>query len=208
MPRLPRFGVDFDNTIACYDRVFHRVATQSDLFHGEAPPSKGEIRDTLRAQGRESDWVALQGMVYGPGMPGAEPFPGVKPFIAACVAGRVPVFIISHRTRRPESGAEFDLHAAAREWLEHQGFFEASEVGLSPQAVHFELTRKSKLEKIAECRCTHFVDDLPEFLGEAGFPPATRKILFDPRRSKDTRGGVTRAASWAAIHEMLLPVGP
>jgi hypothetical protein len=51
--------------------------------------------------------------------------------------------------------------------------------------------------------CTHFIDDLPEFLAEPAFPPDVRRILFDPgdRYREETR--FTRLGSWAAIADLI-----
>jgi hypothetical protein len=38
--------------------------------------------------------------------------------------------------------------------------------------VFLEPTKADKLTRIATLGCTHFIDDLPEFLSDPGFPPA------------------------------------
>ena len=59
-------GVDFDNTIVCYDGVFHRAAVERGLIPPELPVSKGQVRDHLRRLGQEHAWTELQGEVYVP----------------------------------------------------------------------------------------------------------------------------------------------
>jgi hypothetical protein len=44
-------GIDFDNTIVCYDEVFGRVAVEQGLVPPHAATSKTAIRDHLRASG-------------------------------------------------------------------------------------------------------------------------------------------------------------
>jgi hypothetical protein len=97
-------GIDFDNTIVCYDDLFTRVAVELGLVPPEVATSKTAIRDHLRAAGQEDRWTELQGTIYGPRMPDAPPFPGVLEFFAACRAAGVPVAIVSHRTRFPYLG--------------------------------------------------------------------------------------------------------
>ncbi|NDC63388.1 MAG: hypothetical protein EBZ59_05240, partial [Planctomycetia bacterium] len=102
-------GIDFDNTIVCYDGVFGRLAVEQGLVPPAAATSKTAIRDHLRALGREDRWTELQGAIYGPRMMDAPPFPGVLEFFAACRAAGTPVAIVSHRTRFPYLGERHDL---------------------------------------------------------------------------------------------------
>ena len=46
-------GLDFDNTIVCYDRLFHRLARERGLIPEHVPATKGAVRDHLRNVGRE-----------------------------------------------------------------------------------------------------------------------------------------------------------
>ncbi|MCC7408192.1 MAG: hypothetical protein IT442_08975 [Phycisphaeraceae bacterium] len=185
-------GVDFDNTIVCYDGVFHRVAVDLKLIPPGIGTGKNDVRDWLRAAGREDDWTRLQGIIYGTRILAAPPFPGVIDFFRGARVKGVRVMIISHKTRQPYLGEPCDLHEAAMGWLEHHGFFEASGAGLSRGDVCLELTKQEKLGRIAQARCTHFVDDLPEFLSESAFPQDVRKVLWDPR-------GQSPAGPWTAI---------
>ena len=142
-------GLDFDNTIVSYDEVFHQAALEKGLTPADLPRAKGSVRDYLRGKGREDEWTALQGHVYGPGMAGAKPYPGALEFLAECRWRGIPVRVISHRTRHPFRGPEHDLHAAAREWMEAHGFFDPLRIGLARDHVHFELTKAAKLERVA-----------------------------------------------------------
>src|SRR5262245_25183783 len=119
-----RIGVDFDNTIVCYDEVFHRVALERGLIPPAVPVKKQAVRDHLRQIGREDDWTEMQGYVYGERMHDARPFPGALDFFRRMVVESIPVCIISHKTRHPYRGPKYDLHATAVGWLEQQGFFD------------------------------------------------------------------------------------
>ncbi len=189
-------GVDFDNTIVCYDEVFYAVAREQGLIGEGVGRSKGQVRDHLRAQGREEDWIVLQGLVYGSRLGLAPAFPGVRDFFARCRELGVPVCIVSHKTRRPFRGPDYDLHRAALGWLEDQGFFDPAGLGLPRGRVHLELTKADKLGRISELGCTHFIDDLPEFLSEPAFPAATQGLWFNPRGVASTHGAWPEVRSW------------
>ena len=173
-------GVDFDNTIVCYDALFHRVAVERGLVPASIAATKNSVRDFLRAAGREPEWTALQGHVYGPRMAEADPFPGVRDFFRACREQGIAVCIVSHKTRHPFIGEPYDLHAAAQDWLKRQGFLSPDGAGLRPEQIFFELTKLAKLARIATCECTHFIDDLPEILNDPTFPANTARLLFAP----------------------------
>jgi hypothetical protein len=198
-------GVDFDNTIVCYDEVFRQVALERGLIPATVPTSKTAVREYLRQAGNEDAWTELQGYVYGCRMPEAKAFPGVLNFFAHCRQADVRVVIISHRTRRPYRGADYDLHEAARNWLSINGFHDPQGIALAKEDVWLEVTKQGKLERIATEQCSHFVDDLPEFLVEPGFPPGVRKILFDPNRVHPDCHDVRHVTSWAAVEQLLLP---
>ena len=167
-------GVDFDNTIVCYDRLFHRLAVEQSLIPAALPADKESVRNYLREQGREDDWTELQGLVYGVRIREAEPFPGVREFFSECRRRGIPVYVISHKTRLPVRGPQVDLHEAARGWLECRGFHEAADIGLPADRVFFAETKPGKLQQIGELGCSHYIDDLPEFLLEPGFPVRSR----------------------------------
>jgi len=196
-------GVDFDNTLVSYDGLFHRVAMERKLIPSDLEPTKGAVRDYLRQVGREDDWTEMQGYVYGPRLPEAMPFPRAVECLTDLVKRGVQVFIVSHKTRHPYRGPSYDLHGAAWQWLEQHGFFDRARIGLSKAAVFFELTKEDKIKRIARLGCTHFIDDLPEFLTEPAFPTGVDRILFDPNGTQKAFPANRRAGSWKEIADML-----
>ena len=174
-------GIDFDNTIVCYDRVFFETAREAGLVAPDTAVTKTGVRDHLRRAGREADWIAMQGEVYGCRMDRAEPFSGVMAFLRRCREQRLPVVIVSHKTRFPYAGPRYDLHRAAMQWMDRSGFFDPA-VGLAPAAVFFEPTQAAKCRRIGQAGCTHFIDDLPEVFAVPPFPAGVQRILFDPDR--------------------------
>ena len=203
MKEKARIGIDFDNTIVCYDDLLGDLALKRGLTP-ERMKSKGEIRDYLRRIGREDDWTELQGEAYGASLRDARPFPGAIEFIGRCVREGVSVSIVSHKTLKPFRGPLYDLHRAAREWLEARGVFDPARVGLDPSQAFFELTKEAKLARIAAIGCAHFIDDLPEFLLEPKFPAGVDRILFDPAGLYGTTPALRKAASWKEIESWIL----
>lgn len=194
-----RIGVDFDNTIVCYDEVFHKVALEGGYIPTDLSVSKGQVRDYLRRSGKEDIWTEMQGYVYGMCILDAKPFPGVKEFFGKSKELGIPVDIISHRTKYPYMGPKYDLHMAAVKWLETQGFFEPSKLGLSRTHFFLELTKADKIKRIVDTGCTHFIDDLPEFLLAPSFPKNVISILFDPNNSCEPGFAFQRVSSWAEV---------
>jgi len=192
-----RIGIDFDNTIACYDALFHKAALEQRLIDDVVPVNKVAVRDHLRGCGQERAWTALQGVVYGKRMSEAALFPGVVSFIAQAVERGDEVCIISHKTRYPVIGPRYDLHAAARQWIE-QNLVREGEQLLPSEQIFFKSTREEKLEQIAACGCERFIDDLPEVLTATAFPRQAEAILFDPE-GHHALPGLTTFSSWQQI---------
>ena len=71
-----RIGIDFDNTTACYDGVFHAAALERGLIPANLGSDKNAVRDYLNGHGRADDFTELQGYVYGARMDLASPYPG------------------------------------------------------------------------------------------------------------------------------------
>jgi hypothetical protein len=188
-------GLDFDNTIVGYDRLFQCLAVERALVPPEFPASKQALRDHLRATGREGEWTELQGIAYGPRITGD--------FLRQCRSAGVTVAVVSHKTRIPYRGEPHDLHVAAFRFLETHGFF-GPDTGLSPDRVFLEPTLRQKLARVGSLGCSAFVDDLPEVLGEPLFPTGTRKVLFDPADCYPDRPTHDRVTSWAGCGELLL----
>ena len=197
-----RIGVDFDNTIVCCDPLFHRAALAKKLIPSTVGAAKSEVRDYLRREGKEPAWTELQGTVYGSLLGKALAFPGVVDFFAACAVKKIPVYIVSHKTKQPFLGEPHDLHKAALDWLGANGFFDKA--GLPRENVYLELTKDAKLRRIETLSCTHFIDDLPEFLSEPSFPKNVERILFDSNRNAQAVAGIVNLSSWTQIKNHIL----
>jgi hypothetical protein len=195
-----RIGIDFDNTIACYDGVFHTAALQRGLIPAELGRDKNSVRDHLNGSGRKDDFTELQGYVYGARMDLVSPYPGFAEFVGAARAAGHDLFIVSHKTKHPILGPKHDMHAAARGFLTDRGLMGAAPGQIAPDRVFFELTKDDKVARAKQLACEVFVDDLPEILAMSGFPDGMRKFLFDPDNQFAGKAGqFDRRASWAEI---------
>tara|TARA_Y100001934_G_scaffold99055_2_gene122069 strand:- start:49248 stop:49874 length:627 start_codon:yes stop_codon:yes gene_type:complete len=193
-----RIGIDFDNTIVCYDQIFHAAAAERELIPAETPKSKQAVRDYLRRSGKEAEWIELQGYVYGVKLAEAEAFPGLTEFIKEFAKLKIPVSIISHKTRTPYAGPAYDLHRSAENWIKARPDISSNITNFS-----FQETKIEKLQRIQSSRCTHFVDDLSEFLTEPGFPPDVKRLLFDPDNCNHDHPKYVRLNSWKDISKNL-----
>jgi hypothetical protein len=171
-----RIGIDFDNTLIDYDRVFVDTAREWGLVSRDFAGSKKAVRDAIRLlPDGEPTWQRLQGYVYGAGIGGAVPFPGAHDFLRRCTREGVTIFIVSHKTRFGHfDPARVDLRKAARGWLSAQGFLET----VPADHLYFEDDREHKIARIAALQCTHFIDDLEEIFADPTFPPRVKRILL------------------------------
>jgi hypothetical protein len=198
-----RIGIDFDNTIACYEGVFHAAALQRGLIPADVGRDKNSVRDHLNSAGHNEEFTELQGYVYGARMDLVAPYPGFADFVAAARKAGHEVFIVSYKTRHPILGPKYDMHAAARGFLSARGITGEGASQIDPSRVFFELTKEEKIIRAAGLRCEIFIDDLPEILTMPGFPDGMLRILFDPENRfasvAERIGNFHRRSSWAAI---------
>jgi hypothetical protein len=196
-----RIGLDLDNTIICYDALFHRVARESDLVPASVAGSKRAVKAWVDAHHGNDVWTELQAEVYGPRLQDACAYPGALDFVVSCRALGHSFFILSHKTEFPARGVQCHLRLAATRWLKASRWIPEA---IAPEDVEFHSTRGDKVRAIAARQCDVFVDDLPEVFAEPGFPSTTRPILFDPDSLYLDSFGASRAESWAAVARQVL----
>jgi hypothetical protein len=196
-----RIGFDFDNTLISYDKLFHRVASDKGLLVDKIPELKNSVRDYLREKNQEEVWTRLQGEVYGNRILEAEAFHGMKSILKELSNRGLPMYIVSHKTRKPYLGKQYDLHNAARDWLKKQGFFDSKKTTIPKDNIFFEITKEAKIEKICSLRCTHYIDDLPEILEM--LPDNIDKILFSPSNNSKHNVDWKIMSSWEELPTIL-----
>ncbi len=199
-----RIGLDFDNTIVNYDQIFHKVALEQGVVPKDLPANKTAVRDYLRSIDKEDLWTEMQGYVYGLRMVEAGPYPGVLRFIRLAKEAGHTLAIVSHKTKHNYLGPKYDLHLAARAWVER--YLCDNQVPYIPEdRVFFELTKDEKLARIRDFGCEVFIDDLPEILLAANFPRHIKRFLFDPQGHHLDKSlpEVEVAGSWGALEKQI-----
>ncbi len=200
-----RIGIDFDNTLVCYDQLFWTLAHDIGVVDESVAHQKDAVRDHLRKQGLEAVWTNLQGKAYGSRILEASPFSGAIDAVTEFRRRGWEVCVISHKTRSPIAGQDCDLHAAARKWLTTYGIIDLLFQSSAHSAVFFELTKREKLQRIADVRCDWFIDDLPELLTDSTFPLNVGRILFDPhQRNVPLPDGIRRLDTWCDAVSVLI----
>jgi len=191
-------GLDFDNTIVSYEKVYRRLVDAHGAKIVPGRSAKNILRDHFHRRGEADVFTRIQGEVYGPGLADAEAYPGFSSCLEQLTADGWKVVVISHRTKYPLAGPAHDLHQAARQFLEASGW-----LGEKIQEAHFEETKEAKLARIGDCRCNFFVDDLPEILAHPAFPANCQPLLFDP--SGHSQDGILpkRVRNWNELPAFL-----
>ena len=199
-------GIDFDNTIACYDQVFTIVAQQEGLLAETAMLAKAEVKTRILA-GNDGDisWQKLQGQIYGKYMNLASVFPGFAEFLILAGIKGHRIYIVSHKSAFGHFDAQkISLRDEAMKWLVAKKFVGAGVFELAQENVFFNSTREEKIEKIVTLDCTDFIDDLQEVFDEPSFPVTVNKYLFDPQRKSATTAAQKVARSWRDITKELI----
>ena len=198
-------GVDFDNTIASYDALMHRLATEWGLIAAGLDRNKKRIRDAIRSlPDGEAKWRRLQTHCYGTGIDEAAAMEGVERFFASCKLRGIALWIVSHKTQYTNFGEPVDLRGAAIGWLERKGLIGSPEFGIGRGHVLFGETREEKIARIRDLGITHFIDDLEETFLEDGFPSGVARLLYAPGRPRSVCERWHSFPTWSEIERYLL----
>jgi hypothetical protein len=196
-------GLDFDNTLICYDELFHRLAMEAGVACPASGASKRAIRDLARrSPGADATWQRLQGLAYGPRIQEAHLFPGLRDFFERCVQEHADLVVVSHKTEYASDDAtRTPLRTAALDWMDRQGLFHFAAGVLKRGSIHFCASREYKVARIRELGCTWFVDDLEETFLEPNYPREVRGIFFAPEgpRGIPHRPEILWAESWEKV---------
>ena len=192
-------GLDFDNTLVRYDKLFHQLALENGLIKESLPADKTSIRDYLRSQGQDEQFTFLQGEVYGLRILEAEPAEGMLKALGELQQRGIPMVLVSHKTRTPYKGPAYDLHEAAWSWLEKNGFFAPDELGWGRDQVFFEESKDNKIARIKAKKCTHYVDDLPEIIEM--LPPEIKGIIYDPNNIYSNKESIIK--NWVELNRLI-----
>jgi len=197
-----KIGIDFDNTIIDYGKVFHKYAVEYFGLPSTITAEKQTIRSYLWSlPDGNTKWTELQGIVYGDKIQDAAPFDGLDHFLRHCKALQIDICIISHKSVYPSLGPKVNLHDAASGWLDKSGFFNPHAYGLSKSSVFFESTRLFKVMRIGTEKCSVFIDDLTDVFEEKSFPQNVQKILFSHEHS--TLDNIVVCGNWNTIENFI-----
>jgi len=191
-------GIDLDNTIISYDRLFLQEARLRGFVPDDFVGTKREVRDRIRLlPDGEIEWQRLQARVYGPAIGGAVVAEGAIDFVERLRSQGAAVSIVSHKTAFSSlSESPVNLRDAARGWLRESGIIAPDRV--AEGNLYFEDTRADKIARIAELRCTHFIDDLEEVFDDPAFPAGVERMLFATAATVPH----SRYPTYASFHEI------
>jgi len=201
-------GIDFDNTIACYDEGFLALARDMGLVPAAFYGGKKAVRDAVRAgPGGDIAWQQLQARAYGRDIGRARLTDGIATLLERARLRNIPVAVVSHKTQFSPFDPETDLRNAAMIWMESNGLFERG-MGVARENVFFEPTRQDKIRRILSIGCTHFIDDLDEVFGEPDFPAHIRAYLYAAGYDELPRGRFRAFRTHREIADHLLGIDP
>jgi len=173
-------GLDFDNTLVRYDKLFHQLAVEKGLISPSIECCKTTIRDHLRKHKKDHEFTLLQAEVYGEQIKQAEPAEGMIDALINAKRNSKKFVIVSHKTKYPYKGPKYNLRASAIKWLHKYGFLDEEGIGLSMEDIYFEDTKEEKAARIDSLRCTYYIDDLEEVLDQLN--NRVTKILYSPQQ--------------------------
>ena len=195
-----KIGIDFDNTIVDYNKAFYTLASEKGLIPKNLGPEKALVKDYLLRQDRNDIWTDLQGLAYGPRMSEAQAYSGFPETLQKLIGSGSRVFIVSHRSPKPYSGLDWDLHESARTWLANQLWIQ--EGLILKEDIYFEATKEEKVQRIRALQLDFFVDDLLEILEHKNFPSEVVKVWFT-QSSISSPQGVRSFGDWPQVGEFL-----
>lgn len=196
-----RIGLDFDNTIANYDKAFPEVARILG-YKTEASTKRDLKLELLEQPDGDTAWQKVQGLVYGKYIDLASLYPGVYEFVLRALASQNQIFIVSHKTQLGHfDESNTPLREAATQWLKNKQLVGGSDLNIEIQNVFYAETREEKINKITELNLDVFIDDLDEVLSDKSFPVRTKKILFGTATTSDQE--ISTMQSWREVGDEL-----
>lgn len=178
-------GLDFDNTIVLYDKIFYNYAIKIGCINKEISKTKEAVRSYLINSGEEELFTKIQGEVYGQLISNAPIQKGLIEAIKNLTSKGCKFSIVSHKTKYPIIGKKFDLHQAALNWLKKNGLIGTNKNLIKRENIYFEETFQNKIERINSIECNVFIDDLVKVLDQLG--DDILKIHFSKGKSNSVR---------------------
>ena len=197
-----RIGIDLDNTLIYYDRLFKELAISSGLVPQNWIGDKAKIRNYIReSPNGEHRWQQLQGYVYGEAIENADAFSGAVRFLWRAKHKGHKIFIVSHKTKFAHHDLSVNLREQALKWLANNKIYGASTCNLVDN-VFFLPTKEKKIEKFNGLKLDLIIDDLVEIIEHPFLDKHINAILFSLNDIEKTN--VNRFSSWSGIDNYLL----
>ena len=167
-------GIDLDNTILNYDYSFLKHAIKKKLINpNEKNINKEKIKNKIEKISMK-EWTILQGEVYGKYIYDAKIDGMFIKFLKLLKENNVIINIVSHKTKFPILGKKINLHRKSLQYLKKYIPYNL----VVNKNIFFEKTLNDKVNRILECKCDYFIDDLNKVFNHKNFPNRTHKILF------------------------------
>lgn len=173
-----RIGIDFDNTIICYDDLFIRAVKEKEWDLGaDCGESKAAIKERLvQLDGNDFRWQEMQAIVYGILIKDATPFPGVLETLQYFKdSEQYELFIVSHKTPASLYLKHITLIDKAQLWIKDRKLTDY----IPEKNIFFRPVRDEKINVIRDLKLDFFIDDLLEVLHDKNFPPINA-FFFSP----------------------------
>lgn len=191
-------GIDFDNTIINYDKIFYYLALKKKLINKNILIEKEAIKNDLIKNNLYNEWVSLQGEVYSKYVLKGKINNFFIPVIKKLLK-KYELHIISHKTKYPVIGEKINLRFKALEWIEKNII---QKVNFKKNNIHFASTQVSKIQIIKAKKCNIFIDDLEDVLINTKFPKNCKKILFNDQIKQD-KNEIYLASNWNKIYKII-----
>ncbi|MDC0215854.1 hypothetical protein OAJ75_02025 [Candidatus Pelagibacter sp.] len=170
-------GVDFDNTLINYDKVFSEIAKKNNLIN-KTLKSKELVKKKVIFKHGEDEWTRLQGQVYGKEILKAHRNKFIKESLDK-INKIAKIYLISHKTKFPIIGKKINMHNSALVWLKKNNLYGKNKV-FNKENIFFERTLQDKVNKIKLLKCDIYIDDLTSVLDRLDFEII--KILFNKKK--------------------------
>jgi 2-hydroxy-3-keto-5-methylthiopentenyl-1-phosphate phosphatase len=167
-----RIGIDFDNTLVNYDKIFQSIAKKMGL-QNTANPKDGIKSYLLTIPDGLKYWKEIQAVVYGEYIKDAYYLPDFIDFCNFTRENDITLFIISYKTKYAcTTKGRVSLHKAANDWIQNKIDF------FPRENIYFELTMKNKIARIKSLNLDFYFDDLISVFKHRSFPNHVKKVLF------------------------------
>lgn len=192
-----KIGIDFDNTIAKYDRVFALVAIKMNLIKEGWKGSKANLKKKIIKEKGIESWKKLQGQVYGAYMKYAKLNSGFKKFILKSKISESRLFIISHKTKFGHYDSnKINLRNEALEWIYKKKIDKNIQI-------FFENTIEEKINRINSLNLDYFIDDLEIILNHKKLNLSTKKILINQKLKYSNNKKFISFENWHEIKNFI-----